>query len=405
MKLITVCMLVSIAPYVYAFKLGVENIAPATISALRGKRIGLITNQTGKDQQGRSTAHLLLTHGLNVVTLFSPEHGFTGTTGAEKNVYDTVDPLTNIRVLSLYSNTTGKKIAPEQFNTLDVLVFDMQDSGMRHYTYISTLLHCLESAAAHRKPFFVLDRPNPLSWNMEGPLVDEEVKSFVSIAPIPLRHGMTMGEIARYFNSHVLKSPASLTVVTMDQYQRNEGLFCPANQMLSPNIANQQSCYGYCFLGLLGEVKPINVGVGTDKSFQCITLPASIACSHAQWQKLQTILQQHNMPSTPYEYFDAHKKQTFVGLQLNFDAIAHIPSFKALIAVLTFFADLGITLEYSSLFDKAVGTRAVQKALKGNGSFATLTHTINKELHTFFDTAHASKIFLYEPHPRIIELQ
>lgn len=386
------------------FRLGLENLSQAVIADLKTKRIGLITNQTGQDQKGRSTAQVLLSYGIKIKTIFAPEHGFTGKTAAELEVHDSVDPLTNIPIISLYGKASGKKIPASQVQDLDTLIFDMQDSGMRHYTYISTLFHALQSAAEHKKQMIVLDRPNPLGWHMEGPLVERELTSFISIAPIPLRHGMTIGELAQYFNANSIERPTQLTVIPMANYQREKALFCPTNQVLSPNIANKESCYGYSFLGLLGEVQPMDVAVGTDKAFQCILLPEHMPFAQEKWLQLQALLQQHNIKSKPYNYIHPQKKQRFVGLHLNFEQIHTVPSFKVLLAVLAFFKNEGIILNHSRFFDKAVGTQHVQKTLNGTGSLATLTQTVNQELQQFFTTAQKSNSFLYFPYPHIVEL-
>src|SRR5207249_6044556 len=142
---------------------------------------------------------------------------------------------------------------------LDCLVFDIQDSGMRHYTYISTLLNTMKIAAEYKKPYIVLDRPNPLGGMMQGPLVQPDLISFISIAPIPLRHGMTIGELAHYFNGHILEKSAILHVIPMHDYNRMNGFAGTFLHQLSPNLLSLQSCYGYSFLGLLGEVEPFDV--------------------------------------------------------------------------------------------------------------------------------------------------
>jgi uncharacterized protein YbbC (DUF1343 family) len=169
-----------------SFKLGVENI-PASLFkkiCLDKKNdkcsIGLITNQSGADQKGTRTIDILMQrHDCNLKYIFVPEHGFTGV-GAERDVDDSVDAKTNIPIISLYGNGSGKMIAPHYSKAIDVFVFDIQDSGMRHYTYISTLLNTMKIAAEHNKPFVVLDRPNPLGSVMEGPLVDTSLISFIS---------------------------------------------------------------------------------------------------------------------------------------------------------------------------------------------------------------------------------
>src|ERR1700722_2326786 len=183
-----------------AMKLGLENIEDAMWlklgnSANKKASIGLITNHTGKNQQGSRTIDVLLQRGLAIKKIFVPEHGLDGQLAAEKEVKDSIDAKTNISVVSLYGQGTGKKIPAQKLKDIDVLIFDMQDSGMRHYTYVSTLLYVLEAAGMYNKSLIVLDRPNPLGVRMEGPLVDNFQKSFISVASIPLRHGMTIGEL------------------------------------------------------------------------------------------------------------------------------------------------------------------------------------------------------------------
>ena len=157
--------------YTFTFKLGVENIQDEFFTQFcRTKmvRLGIVTNQTGCDSQGRPTYDLLQKYGT-VTAIFSPEHGFDGTCLAGKEVFDSNHGI--IQIHSLYGNGTGKKIDPRYLKEIDALVFDMQDSGMRHYTYISTLFYVMQSAAENNKPIIILDRPNPVGAVAEGPLV------------------------------------------------------------------------------------------------------------------------------------------------------------------------------------------------------------------------------------------
>lgn len=232
------------------FKLGLENIPQSFIKQLSPDRplvIGLITNQTGKDQQGRSNIAVLQEKGITIKYLFAPEHGSQGTYKAATTVPDAHDATFNIPIVSLYKNGSGTIIRDEQMNEVDALFFDIQDSGMRHYTYISTLFYAIECAAYHHKPIVILDRPNPLGSIMEGPLVEPPLKSFISIAEIPLRHGMTVGELAHFFNMHTVKTPAQLYVVPMKHYERHHGIGTTLKTALSPNITSIDSCYGYSF--------------------------------------------------------------------------------------------------------------------------------------------------------------
>src|SRR5579872_3458062 len=173
------------------FMLGIENISPELLSWLSKKRVALITNQSGRDQQGRRSVDLLLSKHVNLVKILAPEHGINGTIAAATLVPDTVDKATLLPIVSLYGHGTGKKIDASLGNSIDVFMIDIQDVGMRHFTYISTLLRVLEFAAEHNKYVIVCDRPNPLGSPVEGPGVESELISFISAASIPLRHGMT----------------------------------------------------------------------------------------------------------------------------------------------------------------------------------------------------------------------
>lgn len=381
------------------FKLGLENIPDSFLQQLSTSHIGLITNQTGKDQQGNRNMDVLLERGLNITHIFAPEHGLNGITGAEKEIYDGIDQKTNIPVLSLYGNGTGKIISAESLNNIDVLIFDIQDSGMRHYTYISTLLRTMEAAAECNKRIVVLDRPNPLGFRMEGPLVEDDLLSFISIAPIPLRHGMTVGELAWYFNLYILKTPAKLQVITMHNYDRRMGLNNTLPQPLSPNIQHIQSCYGYSFLGLLGEIEPFDVGVGTPRAFQYILLPATISFAQKKWQALQELLLSYNIKSRPYSHINKKKNQEYAGLALQINDINTLASFPLLLSVLQFFSQAKVPLSYSPMFNKAVGSKEVRKMLEYRLDYNSFIQSIHTQLINFFNNARNT--FLYKPYPHI----
>lgn len=381
------------------FKLGIENISHSFLKKLNihkngSHNVGLITNQTGVDQQGRRTVDILSGRGVRVVTMFVPEHGLDGTM-AEVDVYDSVDKKTGITIASLYKNGSGKLISAEQLANIDVLVFDIQDSGMRHYTYISTLLQTLKVAAEQNKHFVVLDRPNPLGRKIEGPLVAPDLISFISVAPVPLRHGMTIGELARYFNKYVLDNPAKLHVVPMknyDNYTCKEFLY-----PLSPNIRTVQSCYGYSFLGLLGEIEPFDVGVGTDQPFQRILLPTDLGVSLSQWNKFRDQLALFGIKSSLFEAVNK-KKQKVLGVRLHIADIDGVNSFTLFMSTMQFFKNVGISLRFSSAFDKAVGTREVKMCVDGLLSPQFFFETIDFQLNEFYQKA--QPVFIYKPFPR-----
>lgn len=389
------------------FKLGVENISASLFKKLCADKkndvqndiciIGLITNQSGVDQKGTRTIDILKQRkDCNLNYIFAPEHGFKGIS-AERDVHDCVDTKTKIPIISLYGNGSGKMIAPQYVNAVDAFVFDIQDSGMRHYTYISTLLNTMKIAAEYDKAFIVLDRPNPLAGVMEGPLVDPSLISFISIAPIPLRHGMTVGELAHYFNTHILKKPVPLHVVKMKNYDRTQGFVGDLLHQLSPNLQSLQSCYGYSFLGLLGEIESFDIGVGTPMAFRCITLPQSMRISSSVWKRLQTLLDSFGVKS--FLYTHKKKKRTSKGLRLEFSDIHNLHAFDLFIALLQFFKKEGISLSFSAAFNKAVGTKNVQDLLQGTISEKLFFNEISQDLQRFHKRARNS--FFYSPLPGV----
>lgn len=246
--------------------LELENFAP-----LKGKRIGLITNQTGVDSQSRRTIDLLkAAPGVKLVALFSPEHGIAGR--ADSAVSNATDSQTGLTVYSLYGAT--RRPTPEMLASLDALVFDIQDAGVRFYTFTTTMAYCMEEAAKAHIPYYVLDRPNPLGGEIiEGPMLDPDKVSFVGYFPMPVRYAMTMGELAQMFNAEN-KIGADLHVITMKNWQRSE----PYNQAglpwiaPSPNLRSLTEAYLYPGIEIL-QAGGVSVGRGTDTPFEILGAP------------------------------------------------------------------------------------------------------------------------------------
>jgi len=380
-----------------SFKLGIENISPQFVQQFAGKKIGLITNQSGIDQRGRRTVDILREKGLTVAYLFAPEHGIDGKFGSGERVTHSIDTERKIPIVSLYGHGSGKMIPTAILAKVDVIMFDIQDSGMRHYTYISTLNHALRMAQKHGKDFVVFDRPNPLGVVMEGPLVEDPLRSFISVAAIPLRHGMTVGELARYFNKYELKEPARLQVVSMDQYDRFTPVSTTLSAPLSPGLRTMQSCYGYSFLGLLGEIAPFGIGLHTDARYQCIALPKRLGIDRKIWVSLQGELKKHGIDTTLYEYVNPKTNVCFSGLRLAIKNINKVHAFAGLYTVLHFFNKRGVSLSFSRDFDLAVGTAEMRKVFHGKSSYAMLAGQVNTQLVQFLEKARMS--FLYAPFP------
>jgi uncharacterized protein YbbC (DUF1343 family)/CubicO group peptidase (beta-lactamase class C family) len=248
---------------------GLDVLEEENFKPLEGKRVGLITNQTGVDRAGRRNIDVMRAAGVNLVALFSPEHGFAGTED-HPDIGNTTDAATGIRVFSLYGKTM--RPTPEMLHGIDALVFDIQDVGVRFYTYETTMAYAMEAAAKAGIPYFVLDRPNPITGvHVEGPFLDRNQSSFVGYYPLPLRHGMTMGELARLFNgeNHI---GAKLTVVAMRDWQRGDWFDAGGLPWInpSPNMRSLNAALLYPGLALLEYAKNYSVGRGTNAPFEQI---------------------------------------------------------------------------------------------------------------------------------------
>ncbi len=250
---------------------GIDVLERDDFKQLAGMRVGLVTNHTGRDRRGRQTVDVLRNApGVRLVALFSPEHGIRGASDAK--VSDSKDEQTGLPIYSLYGES--RRPRPEQLKDLDALIFDIQEIGTRFYTYISTLGYVMEEAARARLPVFVLDRPNPLNAvEVEGPIADAEKLSFTAYHRIPVRHGMTVGELARLFNEE-RKINCDLRVVKMENYRR--AMWYDATNLVwvnpSPNMRSLTEALLYPGVGLL-ETTNLSVGRGTDTPFEVTGAP------------------------------------------------------------------------------------------------------------------------------------
>ena len=250
---------------------GVDVLERDGFKQLAGMRIGLITNHTGRNRAGRSTIDVLFrAPGVKLVALFSPEHGIRGL--VDDKVSDTKDEQTGLPIYSLYGESRRPK--PEQLKDLDALVFDIQDIGTRFYTYISTLGYAMEEAAKVKLPVYVLDRANPINGvDVEGPLADSDKFTFTSYHSIPVRHGMTVGELARLFNEQ-RKIGADVRVIKMENWRR--AMWFDSTNLTwvnpSPNMRSLTQATLYPGVGLL-ETTNVSVGRGTDTPFEVLGAP------------------------------------------------------------------------------------------------------------------------------------
>ncbi|MFN0203825.1 MAG: exo-beta-N-acetylmuramidase NamZ domain-containing protein [Bacteroidia bacterium] len=254
---------------------GADKFIATKISELAGKKVGVLTNHTAVLRDGRHLIDALLEAKVAVKKVFSPEHGFRGTADAGEKVNSSTDAKTGLPIISLYGN--NKKPTPEQLAGIDVLVFDIQDVGTRHYTYISSLTYLMEACAEQKKPLIIFDRPNPNGWYVDGPVMEKSYTSFIGMHTVPIVHGMTTGEYAKMVNGEGwLKGgvKCNLLVIPCENYHHvmkwtDTGLAWIAP---SPNMGSDYAAFLYPILCWY-EATPVSVGRGTDEAFTILGAP------------------------------------------------------------------------------------------------------------------------------------
>jgi uncharacterized protein YbbC (DUF1343 family) len=264
---------------------GLEVLLRDSLHLVRGKRVGFLTNQTAVTSTGASGIDLLhASPDFELVALYGPEHGLRGGVEGGVKITGGVDSATGVPVHSLYGNT--QRPTPEMLRGVDVLLFDMQDIGARPYTFVWTMAMAMEAAAAQKIPFIVLDRPNPITGRMEGPLMQMEMRNvgqaITGYYPVPLRHGMTVGEIARFINGEY-NVGAQLTVIPAEGWRSSMWFDETGLPWInpSPNIRSLEAALNYSGL-VLSEATNLTVGRGTDAPFSYLGAP---------WLDTRTLLQ------------------------------------------------------------------------------------------------------------------
>jgi len=247
-------------------QVGLDVLEAEKFAVLRGKHVGLITNHTGLDAQGRSAIQVFSkAPGLQLVALFSPEHGISGK--ADEKFASSKDPTTGLPIFSLYGDS--RRPTDEMLSGIDALVFDIQDAGVRFYTYTATMAYCMEEAAKHNISFYVLDRPNLLGGDViEGPMLDADKTNFDAYYPTPVRYGLTIGELAQFYNAenHI---NCDLHVITMRNWHRNYFFESTGIRWVppSPNLRTVKGSIVYPGLEILQHAG-VSVGRGTETPFE-----------------------------------------------------------------------------------------------------------------------------------------
>jgi len=372
-------------------KLGVDVLMEGQTHLIRGKRVGLVTNPTGVDGHMRATADLLAEHpDVRLVALFGPEHGIRG--GVLGRIEDSTDAKTGVPVYSLHGKI--HKPTPEMLKDVDVLLFDVQDIGCRSYTYISTMYRCMEAAAENQVPFIVLDRPNPLNGLIvDGNVLDPKFKSGIGIAPIAYLHGMTVGELAGFFNEEC-GIGCELTVVKMKRWKRKMTwrdtrlTWVPT----SPHIPEVDSAWFYPITGIFGEMPLVNIGVGYTLPFKLVGAPWIDAEAFAAALNGKDLPGVFFKPFYYKPYYMHYKDEMCQGVRIlitNERKIRPVEVDYHIIATLMkmypeqFNFELEGAKRRTRMFDLANGTDRVRKMFEQGRSAETIIADYQADLKTF----------------------
>ncbi len=387
-----------LTPFAHAQVLpGIDVLAARNFDILSGKRVGLVTNQTGKTRDGRATIDVLrAAPRVKLVALYAPEHGVRGEIAAGKSVKTYRDRSTGLPVYSLYGDTKSPTRA--MLRGVDVLVFDIQDIGSRSYTFIATMGECMKACATYKIPYVVLDRPNPIGPRSEGKLAQKF--SFVSPYPIPYRHGLTMGELAKWLNAK-RGNTCQLSVVTMAGYRENmtwrdTGLTWTPS---SPNIPRGDSPFFYAATGILGELSGLSIGIGTSRPFELAGAPGLNA------NALARELNGRNIPSWDFKAVSwkprggRYSGKTCQGVQLivtdparadatriNFELWA---ATRKVAPNINFFPDSS----HNRLFDLVSGTSTIRVLMQKNSGINRLLQVWNGDAAAWEKQSRSARLY------------
>ncbi len=346
------------------------NQTEAYLPLLKGKRVGVVANQTSvvfkeprtRSQESRHYTHLvdsLLALKVDVKKVYAPEHGFRGTADAGELIKDGLDTKTGLPIISLYGN--NKKPKPEQLQGIDIMIFDVQDVGARFYTYISSLHYVVEACAEAKIPVLILDRPNPNGHIVDGPVLEPEHKSFVGMHPIPVLHGMTIAEYAQMINGQKWLEKGiqcELMIIPVKNYTRNMPYSLPIKP--SPNLPNDQSVNLYASLCFF-EGTNVSVGRGTDRQFQIYGSP--------EWKELESIYKSTDIQATTFipKPNEGAKDPLYNGVKCygwDLSAVKEINQLEIKFLFEAYHRTKDKTKFFNSFFTKLAGTKTLQKQIE-----------------------------------------
>jgi len=357
------------SPLLKALEVGAEQMQ-TYLPLIKGKRVALVVNQSAQ-VKGLHLLDVLLEKQIDVKKVFSPEHGFRGKQDAGAKINDQVDDKTGLPIISLYGKSKKPRLA--DLADVDVIIFDIQDVGVRFYTYISTMHYVLEAAAEAGKEVIVLDRPNPNINLIDGPVLELEFQSFVGMHPIPVLHGMTVGELANMIVGErwldTLKQP-ELTVVAVSNYDLSKPFELPVKP--SPNLPNRQSISLYpslCFF----EATPVSVGRGTDFPFQVFGYN-EVKLGKFQFTPVSTPGAALN-PKLKNKVAYGQDLRTHQGTE--FDLTWFVGAYNK------FKSENKLFFKYPKFMDKLAGTDKLRKAMLSGQSLTEIENSWQPELKHF----------------------
>ncbi len=375
-----------------ASRLGAEPLPPARVELgdevflrhtwreLIGRAIGLIANQSGVTSRLESIVDASIRHGgIRVKAIYAPEHGFRGDRNAGASVASYVDPQTHLPVYSLYG--ASRHPSAEMLEGVDVLAFDIQDVGSRAYTYISTMAYAMQGAKAFGKEFWVFDRPNPIGGAIEGPVLEPAYESFIGLYPIPMRHGMTIGELATLFNEH-FGIGAKLRVIKMNGWQHS--MIWPDTGLqwvqTSPNVPDWLTTFAYVGTGLLDSAG-VNNGSGYTKPFLLAGAPGLDASALATRLNARDLPGVWFRPAAWSPLIGFWKNRELTGVELMIFEPRRFVAVRTAVEILVAIRDLSprtIDIASVSQIDRDWGTDSIRTALlAGKSAEAILSQWTN----------------------------
>lgn len=405
--IICACVAMSLSAAVPSVKPGIEVLRDSDFAQIRGKRVGLITNPSGVDNNLKSTIDILHeAPEVELVALYAPEHGVRGDIYAGEKVETYVDKTTGIPVYSIYGK--GHKPTAEMLKDIDVLIYDIQDNGCRSFTFISSMGKSMEACAENGVEFLVLDRPNPLTGNkIEGNLVEDSCFSFVSQYPIPYIYGLTPGELALYLNGEKLigDKQVRLSVIPMQGWTRDMDFRSTGMPWVlpSPHVPNPEAAILYPASGIIGELNYLNIGVGYTEPFKLFTAPWINA------EEFSSRLNSLEIPGVTFRpiyikpFYGFAKDENCAGVEMFITDVEAAPLSLVNFYVMEVLADMypdhkafenGADPKRFNMFDKVTGSKEIRKRFAVNHKVDDIKDYWNKDADAFREVS--SGYYLYK---------